>query len=70
MKKEFIKIYGIMPKDNFLYFLREIEFRFIVNNFNDEDKINTFIDIVKKVYDNCHFIFNSKYDIENYNNYL
>ena len=38
IKRKFIKIYGIMLKDNFIYFLREMEFRFIVNNFNYEDK--------------------------------
>ena len=58
-----------MPKDNFVYFLREIEFRFIVKSFNAEDITITFFEIVKKVYDKCNFIFSSKSDIEEFNNY-
>ena len=39
--KQYIKIYGLIPTKNFIYFLGEVEFRIIVKKICDEDKINT-----------------------------
>ena len=69
LKKEFNKIYGLIPMKNFIYFLREVEFRVIVKKMGDEKKMNTFKQLVKKVYDICNFKFMSKNDLENLNNY-
>ena len=54
---------------NFIYFLREVEFRVIVKEMGDEEKMNTFKQLVKKVYDISKFKFMSKTDLENLNNY-
>ena len=39
--KQYIKIYGLISTKNFIYFLREVEFRIIVKKICDENKINT-----------------------------
>ncbi len=69
IKKEFFSIYGIIPMNNFIYFLREIEFRIIIKKKNNDEKINTFFEITKLVYDNCKFKFSTKAELENFNNY-
>ena len=39
--KQYLKIYGLIPMQNLIYFLREVEFRIIFKKICDEDKINT-----------------------------
>ena len=39
--KQYIKIYGLIPTKNLIYFLREVEFRIIVKKICEENKINT-----------------------------
>ena len=34
--------------NNFIYFLSEVEFRYIIKNFNDTKKIEMFKNIIKK----------------------
>jgi len=51
LKKEFNKIYGLIPMMNFKYVLHEVEFPIIVKKMGDEDKMNTFKQLVKKAYD-------------------
>lgn len=69
IKREFFSIYGIIPMNNFIYFLREIEFRVIIKKQGDAEKIKPFFECSKMVYEACKFNFSSKTDIENFNNY-
>ena len=55
--------------NNFIYFLREIEFRVIIKKKPDDGKLNIFFEISKMVYDTCKFNFSTKEDIENVKNY-
>ena len=52
--------------NNFKYFLREIEFRVILKKQNNNEKLNTFFELTKKVYDICQFKFSSKEELESY----
>jgi hypothetical protein len=54
---------------NFVYFLREMEFRIIVKTQTDEEKLITFKEISKKIYYKCDFIFSSINDLESLDNY-
>jgi len=69
IKKLMMKIYGIIPMNNFIYYLREIEMRILIKNFNDTKKIETFKYMMKIVYDKCKFKFSSKNEIEDLNKY-
>ena len=69
LKKEFFTIYGLIPSKNFIYFLREIEFRVIIKKLNNSDKINTLFDCIKKVYLKCDFKLSSKSELERFDNY-
>ena len=69
LKIEFFSIYGSIPMNNFIYFLKEIEFRVKIKNKNDDEKLKTFFEISKMVYDTCKFNFSKKEFIENVNNY-
>ena len=55
--------------NNFISFLREIEFRVIIKKQSDDEKIKTFFGCSKMVYDTNEYNFSSKTDIENFNNY-
>ena len=70
MKKDFFAIYGIIPMNNFIYFLREIELRVIIKKKSDDEKLNIFREITKTVYDNCKFKFSDKTELENFLNLL
>ena len=67
IKKEFFSIYGIIPMNNFIYFLREIELRVIIKKKSDDEKLNIFWEITKTFHDNCKFKFSDKTELENFN---
>ena len=69
IKKEFNKIYGLVPMSNFIYFLREIEMRIILKKFSDIEKLNRFGGVIKKVYIKCNFKFSTKVELKNFINY-
>ena len=60
IKREFFSIYGIIPMNNFIYFLREIEFRVIIKKQSYDEKLKTFFECSKMEYDTCKFNFNLK----------
>ena len=47
IKKELFAIYGIIPMNNFIYFLREIELRVIIKKKIDDEKLNIFCENTK-----------------------
>ena len=69
IKKLMMKIYGIIPMNNFVYYLREIEMRILIKNFNVTKKMETFKNMMKIVYDKFKFKFSNKNEIEDLNNY-
>ncbi len=54
---------------NFIYFQREIEIRIILKIFSDDDELNQFKDIIKKVYVKCNFKYITKAELGNFINY-
>ena len=69
LKKEFFNINGLIPSKNFIYFLQEIEFLVIIKKLNNNDKISTLFDYIKKVYLKCDFKLSSKSELERFDNY-
>jgi hypothetical protein len=64
IKKLMMKIYGIIPMNNFVYYLKEIEMLILIKNSNDTKKMETFKNMMKIVYYKCKFKFSSKNEIE------
>ena len=56
LKKIITSLYGIMPKKNFILFLREAEFRYNIRVKNKDEIISLLKDIFKKIYDYNQFI--------------
>ena len=50
IKQEIRQIYGSILNQNFVYFLREAEFRLNISKLSNEDKLKIFRNILKNVY--------------------
>lgn len=66
-------IYNSIAPENFIYYLKEMEFRYDMKNKNNNEKINQLISILEYCYSTCNLIFVSKddlidYEKENYQN--
>ena len=62
-------IYGHIPSKNYIYFIREGEFRLNICKKTDEKKLNIFYKILKHIYELCEYEFSSVDDILNFDNY-
>ena len=57
IKQEIKVIYGSLPNQNFIYFLREAELRLNIAKLSNSEKLDTFRNILRYVYDLNQFYF-------------
>ena len=62
-------IKNIIPQDNYIYFIRECEFRLNICKKNNKDKNKIFKNILKKVYDLNNFNYYYYDEIIAFDNY-
>ena len=63
------RIYGYIPADNFILFLREAEFRFILSKVSHKEKESKIIDMLSYLYDTVEYELYDNEDIKNNENY-
>ena len=64
LKTLFRRIYVTVPSENFNIFLREIEFRYLITNKNDNDKLKELLEIFDYVNSTVNF---KLYDLDSLN---
>ena len=70
IKNQIKSIYNKIPNKNFIYFLRESEFRLILSKKNTiEEKLNYFKKCVKIVYELHEFDFYPEEELKDFDNY-
>lgn len=69
LKYQIKSIYNKIPKANFIFFLREAEFRLFVSKKNNEKKLEYFKKMLKYVYEVNNFNFFTEEELLNFNNY-
>ena len=69
IKQEIRQIYGSIPNQNFVYFLREAEFRLNISKLTNEDKLKIFRNILKNVYNLNNYDFYDFDEISSFDNY-
>ena len=69
IKQIISKIYVIMPKVGYIYYIREAEFRLALKNSNIITMEKSIIKLLKNVFDICNYDFLSEEDIKDNNNY-
>ena len=69
IKQEIRQIYGSIPNQNFVYFLREAEFRLNISKLTNEDKLKIFRNILKNVYNLNNYDFYDLDEISSFDNY-
>lgn len=69
LKASLKNIYNIIPKSNYVYFIRECEFRINIHKKNDNEKMNIFEKILKYVFDLNQYDFYDEEEIIAYDNY-
>lgn len=70
IKNEIKNIYNFMPSNNFIYFLREAEFRLNLSRLNSEKrKMEVIYNLFREVYFLCDYNFFNMSNIMNFNNY-
>ena len=63
LKRIIAQIYNSLKPENFIYYLKEIEFRFNVRNKNSKDKIKEIQTIIEYCYSTCKLNFVTKDDL-------
>lgn len=63
------RIYGYIPADNFILFLREVEFRFILSKLSPQEKEEKIIEMFKYLYDTVEYELYDNEDLMDNNNY-
>lgn len=69
LKKTIRSIYGIMPKKDFILYLREAEFRINISKKKSDEKLDILFKIIRDIYEFCNFNFSSITELEDINNY-
>ena len=69
IKNEITSIYNIIPKSNYIYYIREAEFRLNICKRNNSEKLDLFKNILKGVYDLNGFDFYDESELIDFNNY-
>ena len=69
IKNQITSIYNIIPKSNYIYYIREAEFRFNICKRNNSEKLDLFKNILKSVYDLNRFDFYDESELIDFNNY-
>lgn len=69
LKKEISSIYNIIPKSNYIYYIREAEFRLNINKKSIKEKMKIFEDILKFVYDLTNYEFYDEEELLDFQNY-
>ena len=70
LKSKIKNIYNIIPHQNFIYFLREAEFRINISKKSDTKKQQIFTQVLKEVYLLNHYKFYDDNQIIDFNNYI
>ena len=66
LKGLIVSIYNALTPENFIYYLKEMEFRYEVKDKNNKEKINQLISILEYCYSTCNLTFVSKDDLIDY----
>ena len=61
LKDNIKRVYGHIPNENFILFLREAEFRYKLRKLNNEEKEKEVIEVFQYIYNSCNF---ELYDID------
>ena len=69
IKNQITSIYNIIPKTNYIYYIREAEFRFNICKRNNSEKLDLFKNILKSVYDLNGFDFYDESKLIDFKNY-
>ena len=69
IKQIISKIYVIMPKVGYIYYIREAEFRLSLKNGNVVTTEKSVIKLLENAFDICNYDFLSEDDIKDNNNY-
>ena len=63
------KIYPIFPEFEYIYYIKEGEFRTYLSKKSDNDKTIAILKMLKKVYDYWTYDFSSEEEIKDFTNY-
>ena len=69
IKSEIKFLYRIIPHSNYIYYLRESEFRYIISKLNNAGKEKFFIKILKICYKLNEYDFMEEDEVIEFNNY-
>ena len=69
LKTKITKIYNCIPADNFILFLREAEFRYILSKLDDDAKEKKIIDVFECLYNTVNFNFFDLDELNDNNDY-
>ena len=61
LKQKITKLYGKIPDDNFILFLRETEFRYVLDKLDEKDKEEKIREVFQYLYNSASY---ELYDIE------
>ena len=69
LKSQITNIYNIIPKTNYIYFIREAEFRLNICKKSDWEKLNIFKSLLRIVFDLNNYEFFDESEILPFDNY-
>jgi hypothetical protein len=69
LKSQITNIYNIIPKTNYIYFIREAEFRLNICKKSDGEKLNIFKSLLRIVFDLNNYEFFDESEILSFDNY-